>query len=852
MGLTWMRGIGTCVTFMPFLMHRPGRQDRIIQAMFCKRFLWFARRGSALLGLAGLIVTGVLFYRLDFSEEALRTPGNIIVEDRQGERLGFLPDARGERRLWAPLEEIPPKVRQAFIDAEDQRFYYHPGFDPIAILRAAWSNLREGRVVSGASTLTQQLVRSAYPRPRTYLGKVCEIIRAIKAEWLLSKEQILEQYLNRIPMGNNLVGVRLAAQCYFGKSLVQLEDQEIAMLAALPKAPGRLNPYRQPQDRLLARRNWVLQRMNEMGDLSSLNLAQALEKPVAVRPIRFDTKAPHLVHAISKKRPESAGEQKIRTTLAMALQEKVESVLRSHQMDLMSHGATQAAAMVVSNRNMAVLAYVGSIEYSEKNLGYNNGLTALRSPGSALKPFLYAMALDAGYSAATLLEDTRRHYRAPQGEYYPRNFDQREYGPITIRQALGNSLNLSAIRMIDLTGVKPFYSLLKSIHLLDHTDKGPEFFGLGLAIGNPEVTLENLVAAYAMLASGGKWRPLRFLREEPVDPGIEILQPETSFIITDILSDPGARSLTFGGIADLNFPYRIAFKTGTSTHYRDCWIIGYTPDYTVGVWAGNFDGSPMEELGGALGAGPLFSEIFQAIYPKKSQPEPFEPPSGVCQIAVCSHSGMLPTPYCPLQRKEWFPVESTPLRSCTFHTRDTLYHELNPTYAGWLYDRIARGQTTPYRLQGNPGLLLANEMEGPDPSSPAHPEVTSPNLPAPSSPAPIPAPSTPSGISSSPIRIGEASGISNSGSPSPGTVRILYPLEGDCFLLDHRRYEPQVIRLEARVDGSLETVTWFLDGMEYAQTGPPYRIPFELVRGEHILMAVVPGGSGDQIRFRVE
>ncbi len=402
-----------------------------------------------------IITTGLFFLFLlvaillivEFRIEDLVLKDNIIVMDRSGRVLQTLPDGHGERHEWVPIDSIPDCLIHAFIATEDERFYYHPGFDPVAILRAAFSNVRQGRIVSGASTLTQQMVRLVYPRPRTFSGKIIEISRAVKAEWYLSKQEILEQYLNRVPLGNNLMGVGIASQVYFRKPLSALTITEAATLAALPKAPGRLSPYRSDNHRLIERRNWVLRRMGKLGNITEQESRLCQAEPLKAAPKQFSFEAPHLVNLLIERGLTEGASSTIQTTLDSQIQTRLQTILLSHRLRLLESGATQAAAMVVGNRYNEVLALAGSLEYSEEGLGFNNGVKALRSPGSALKPFLYGLALEQGYTAATLLEDTRRRYRSARGEYYPRNFNREEYGPTTVRTALGNSLNLSAVRM---------------------------------------------------------------------------------------------------------------------------------------------------------------------------------------------------------------------------------------------------------------------------------------------------------------------------------------------------------------------------------------------------------------------
>src|SRR5574341_1088679 len=468
-----------------------------------------------------------------FLSKAALTGLGTVFTDRYGKELRFLPDVKGERARWVPLAGIPVTVRNAFIAAEDERFYRHHGFDAIAILRALWSNVTKGRVVSGASTISQQVVRLVYssqleppltqPSPlrgedkgegarRTYRNKLIEIIRSIKMERVLSKDEILEQYLNRVPMGNNLVGVETAARAYFGVSVNNLSASDAALLASLPKAPGMLNPYGSGYPRLLERRNWVLGRMEALGLMSHDKYLTAKDEQPRLRKLNFVSAAPHVIDMLQKQSVEGG---RIKTTIDLDLQTRVQQILASHADRLKYREATQAAAIVIHNPTMEVLAAAGSIAHSEKNDGFNIGVLAQRSAGSTLKPFLYALAIESGETVSTLIEDTERTYRSREGQYSPLNFDRKEYGPVKMRAALGNSLNLSAVKMLQRVGEERFYDMLVRLDLINHPERGPEHYGLGMAIGNPEVSPEQLATAYAMLANYGIYCEVKYGSAQP-------------------------------------------------------------------------------------------------------------------------------------------------------------------------------------------------------------------------------------------------------------------------------------------------------------------------------------------------
>ncbi len=813
-----------------------------------------------------ILVVAVSLYRsVEFdpsllSKDLSQGRGTIFT-DRFGRELRFIPDLRGERARWVPIAEIPATVTNAFIAAEDKRFYQHHGFDPAAIARAAWNNLAKGKIASGASTISQQVVRLSYSdaadgsiksgKKRQYRDKLIEIVRSIKMERIFSKREILEQYLNRVPMGNNLTGVGTAARAYFGMPLGNLSISEAALLASLPKAPGILNPYGSGYDRLIERRNWVLARMEKLGYISRDQYLLAREEKNRLRKLEFVSAAPHVVDMLLKE--GAAGKGRVRTTIDLDLQQRVQEILASHAERLRHRGATQAAAIVIHNPSMDVLASAGSIEYSDRNGGFNNGVQAFRSAGSALKPFLYALAVESGETVATLLSDTEQKFRSREGQYSPLNFDRKEYGPVTMRSALGNSLNLSAVKMLDRLGEDRFYEMLSRLNLINHPEHGPEHYGLGMAIGNPEVSPEQLAAAFAMFANRGVYRPVHYVfenREKRKTDARYLILPQTAYIITDILSDPTARILTFNRSRLMtDFPFKVAIKTGTSTFYRDLWAVGYTPDYTVAVWVGNFDGSPTNNLSGSSAAVPIFADIMTWLY-RQSDPTPFRRPKGIEHVTVCGYSGMKPSPYCDHTVEELFIAGTEPRTVCTFHTADSRRHELAPAYAGWLYDKNRRDSAGRFKLSGfgnNLSAVFQDPWEGVNQDR--EPGVRTRNAflsISKKTTDSIPPQQTH-------YRIGETSPASpvTVSDTAGAEVKIIYPLDHDSFVVN--QYENnQMIKLQAIVGRPVAYVDWYMNGSLYKRTGPPYQAYWPLEKGRYRITAVTPSNRGDSVGVTVE
>ncbi|HTZ16982.1 MAG TPA: penicillin-binding protein 1C [Dissulfurispiraceae bacterium] len=770
-----------------------------------------------------------------FSNEDLEVKDNLIFTDRSGEMLRFLPDANGLRHLRVRADEVPDHVKKAFVAIEDERFYSHSGVDMRAVLRALKDNLFHGSVVSGASTITQQTARLIHPHPRTLGGKLIEMFMSGELEKKLTKDAILEQYLNRVPLGPGIAGIGLAARIYFDRKPADLSIAQAALLAALPKAPGYYNPYGINRDKLLERKNIVLSKMLSLSFISKEQYDTAKAEELLFKPRAGSPNfAPHVIELLKARTKPEFGIHK--TTLDLSLQQDIEKVLQSHKRGLVAKGAHQAAVMVVRNSTMEVLASVGSIAYSETDGGFNNGTTVRRSAGSTLKPFLYAAAIENGYTASSLLEDVIRQYKTPYGFYSPDNFDQHQYGPVTMRTALGNSLNISSVKLLEAIRVEEGYDLMRQLRLMPDDGRDGADYGLGLAIGNAEVTLEGLANAYAVLANRGRYRPLRYLIDSPREDAEPVFSEQAAYIVTDILSDPSSRLITFGRA--LSFPFKLAVKTGTSTSYRDGWAVGYTPDYTIGVWVGNFEGDPTDHMSGAAGAVPIFKEVIRLLY-GDTPPASFTQPEGLVSIEVCGISGMLPGPKCTHRVRELFIAGTEPRETCSFHRHEEYYHELPAAYAGWLYERERLNAAGSFRLAGFPSELEAVFHQ------PQDPEV--PIFNAPSIRVRYPALKGTHEGSITPKL--EYDNIYSAGSQA-STVRIVYPLPDDRFVIYNAA--ESAIKLESVVTAPVPYVDWFIDGMHIGRTGPPYQLVWELQRGRHNIMAVGPDRRGDSISVTVE
>jgi penicillin-binding protein 1C len=784
---------------------------------------------------------GVLLERASRVDCArLRLAPCRIFYDRSGRILRFAPNAASERHLWVDLGEIPECVQNAFLAAEDKRFYEHHGVDFRAIARALKDNVAHRRVVSGASTITQQLVRMAYPKAHRGLREKCiEALMAMRLDAALGKDEILALYLNRVPLGNNLYGVEAASLFYFGKPCRSCSTAEAAVLASLPKAPSALRPNGKNRARLLARKDWVLSRMRLRGLLGDGELREETARPIFFQELHFPMEAPHAVDALAADAEREGRTGAFHTTIDLDLQERLDAILLSHRARLLNHGASQAAAVILDNADVSVLALTGSLDYSARDGGYNNGALALRSPGSALKPFLYALALDGDYTAASILEDVPARYSFAGGIYRPLNFDRKTHGPVMVRDALANSLNLPAVRLLSRIGCNRFYTVLDQLGLINDPGKGPDQYGLGMVVGNAEVNLLELAGAYAALATGGVHHAPRLLSDAPLNAGRRAFSPQAAWIVTSILSEPASRAIVFGGSRGMTPPYHVAIKTGTSSDYRDCWVAAYTPRFTAVVWVGNFNGRPMEGVTGSGGAAPILADILAELH-RLGPPPAFEPPEGVVQHRICSFSGMKPHAGCPHTKEEWFIEGTEPREPCTYHRERDEYHEIPVRYAGWLAERHQKGIEGRLRISGfDDNLDKAFEASLP-------PKENDSEIPpqAASGPAMIAhesAPSTP------------PAGVAMRRGADRPPLSIASPRDGSRYLKEGANSSGNsVIKLSAVCEKPYADIVWFIDGMEYARTGPPYAVDWPMERGRHRIAAVGPEGLGSAVEIDVQ
>jgi penicillin-binding protein 1C len=642
---------------------------------------------------------------------------SLRVTDRNGVLLRDVRTGDGKRARRLTLQAFGERVPRAVIAAEDKRFYSHAGVDALALARAAWDSAREGRVASGASTLTQQLARTLVHAPRTTKAKLEVMALALRLEAAYSKEQILEAYLNEIEFGPNVRGAEAAAELYFGKPCSELSLAEAAAIASIPRGPTIYDPTRRPEQ-LRKRRDRVLDRIEDAGLATREEVARAKGEPIVLAPRFSPSAAPHLVAALLAGRlgPVPAPEGgELRTSIVAELQTEATVAARRTIDALGEQGVTAASVVVLDNISGEILAYVGSPDATDvARLGGNDGVLALRQPGSALKPFVYELGMERlGLLPSSMLPDIELSFPGPDGaSFRPRNYDGTFHGPVLLRDALGSSFNIPAVHVAERLGSAAVLERLRALGFAS-LDREAEHYGLALALGDGEVRLLDLANAYATLARGGLARPVVATAGGGASGEAErVLDERAAYLVTHVLTDPSARLASFGDDSVLELPFEVAAKTGTSKGYRDNVTVGYTPEVTVAVWVGNFDGSPMRGVSGITGAGPLFHEVMRAAA-RLRPPTPFARPEGLADVEVCALSGHRPGADCPHRRMDVVP-EGTELATCEMHRRarvdrltgeragascsprfveERVFEVLPPIYADWA--RAARRPLLP-------------------------------------------------------------------------------------------------------------------------------------------------------------
>ncbi|MBM3602735.1 MAG: penicillin-binding protein 1C [Alphaproteobacteria bacterium] len=571
----------------------------------------------------------------------IRSDANTLqLLDRNGQPLTFSYQDRWNTSDAIALHRVPELLQNAFVQSEDRRFFQHQGVDWIARGSALWDRARRNQATRGASTITEQVVRMIHPRPRTLWSKWMEGLEALALEWSISKPAILEFYLNQVPYAANRHGVVQAARYYFNRDLATLNPKEMLALAVLVRAPSKFDLYaaKIPLEDSIQR---LAETLMTAGQIDAAAVNSLADYPLGLDPSTLAVQAVHFVDYVRDhaQQPPHGDGHRLMTTLDAETQQFVQGLLESRLQSLASRHITQAAALVVDHQNHEILAWVsvGAACGASNNQAPGckiDMVTVPRQPGSALKPFLYAAALEKGWTAATMIEDAPFSNPVGRGIHHFHNYSHSYYGQVSLRSALGNSLNIPALHAINFVTPERY---LTTLYALGFTTlrQGADFYDDGLALGNGEVSLLELVQAYSALANRGVFQPLKlsFDRDQPFTPR-RVYSPEASSLIGHILSDPWARQLEFGRSSVLNLPTQTAVKTGTSTDYRDAWAVGYNHRFVVGVWMGNADYSPTDGITGSLGPALALRGIFNQLT-KNRDPAPLFFSPNLVAMDVC-------------------------------------------------------------------------------------------------------------------------------------------------------------------------------------------------------------------------
>lgn len=773
-----------------------------IRALSTKKRFYIRLMGIAIILFVLVMFLDLVVFPLP-KEMLTRKPAHFIYS-RDGQLLNCFSSSDHFWRKPVRLEEISPALIETVIAYEDKWFYYHPGVNPVSIISAAWSNIKEGKVVRGGSTITMQIARMMEARPRTIGSKVIEICRSFQLEWHFSKDELLEYYFNLVPYGGNIEGVGAATYFYFEKEPLTLSLSEAAILTAIPPSPNNFRPDMNPET-CRKRRDRVLNYLVHNNCIQKEEYTNAVEEEIPLRRFERPFYAPHLSQTLQSDYPENT---ELNTTIDFNKQLLCERLAHRHYLACKSKGINNLAVVVLDNTSGELLAAVGSPDFTDvANGGQINGTISLRSPGSALKPFAYALGFDKGLlTSSTMLEDIPVSYSG----YSPENYDEEYHGLVSVHTALVQSLNVPAVNLCAQVGLKDYYTLLRNGGISSLNRKYYEY-GLPLVLGACEVSLLELSNLYSTLGRQGEYLPVTILSESSKRASKRILSAEACYLTTNILSNLGQPSLPSSWEFTKDVP-TVAWKTGTSYGRKDAWAIGYNPDYTIGVWVGNFSAEGSPYLVGAETAAPLMLSIFHELTAGE-EIKWFEMPPELETRTVCAVSGMLPTEHCQTTREELYIYGVSPASRCTVHKPvlvdtqtgcmlcpacsfgahiDTLVIEnWSVKLSSWL---LRQGQSTPLPKH-NPACMALAQKEAPVIHSP------------------------------------EKNGVYELRNSSP--------------------LEFQKLRFKASVSLTSSDIHWFLDDTWYATTKADEQLFYLPEKGKHTLLCMDDFGRSSEISFVV-
>ena len=661
------------------------------------------RRGLLQAGVAAAVLAaltlGIATYRglREFPQDIAIVSGTARksqVLARDGMPLSYTRENMWNTSDLVPLATVPALLQRAFIVAEDQHFYEHHGIDWTARFAAAWQDLRAGAVVRGASSITEQTVRILHPRPRNLWSRWLESIEAARLESRFSKSQILTFYLNQVPYAERRRGVVQAARLYFDRGLDTLSPAEQLALAVLVRSPTGMD-LRRNEPRALRAIEQLADRLLQRGDLTQVQREQVRADRLALETVNGTLDASHFVsHALAGSDRQTIPDQ-IRTTLDPNYQLTAQRILDAALMRLAKRNVKDGAVLVIDHRRNEIQAWV----VGRRSAGGYDAVLTPRQPGSTMKPLLYALALEQGWTAATLIDDSELAESIGSGQHTFHNYSHVHYGPLRLREALGNSLNIPAVKTLKFVGQSRFLERLQRIGITSLAQH-PDFYGDGLALGNGEVSLYEMAQAYTVLARQGRYLPLTILSED-AEPraDVRIFTPEIATLIGNILADPDARALEFG--RGLQFPVETAIKTGTSTDYRDAWAIAFDYRHTIAVWMGNLDGSATSGVTGAVGPAMVLRTLFSELN-RDQDTHDLALSRALVQAKICRRDGLLADEACA-STTEWFVPGTVPARSGGPPTAGVQYRVLQPTVGL----QVAQDPRIPPELEALPMQVAA-------------------------------------------------------------------------------------------------------------------------------------------------
>lgn len=736
----------------------------------------------------------------------LEVPCSRVVEYEDGTPMSVFLSPDDKWRVRVSLDDVDPHFVKALIAYEDERFYGHNGVDPVAVCRAAYHNVASGEIVSGASTITMQLVKMLEPRPRTFSSKAVEALRAMQLELFLSKKEVLENYLTYAPYGKNLEGVEAASLAFFGHRARELSSFEIAYLLGVPQNPNQRFPDPAHEKRMEKIVKKIADRLQRDKVFTAEQAARAKSRkvPISIKP--FPRRNLHTGYFLLNK----SDDQKVRSTINKNVQETVENVLDSYQREMEEMGIHNASVIVIDNKDNSVAAAAGNFDFFDyKHDGQVPGFLAPRSPGSAMKPFIYAMAIDRGLALPSfLVADVPVNYAG----YEPVNYGRRFRGLVSLDDALAKSLNIPFVNLLSKVGMEEYLCFLREGGLTTLLDE-PGYYGLSIAIGGLEVRPVELAGLYAMVSRGGTYMDVAWTARQKRKKPVRLLSAGSCFLARQALRKrerpdfPGARLST-------ELSPQVFWKTGTSAFHKDAWAVGGNMKYTAAVWLGNFDGTPSRYLVGSERAGPILFDVLEGTQSARSEEKYEKRPEDLIEVKVCSWSGHIATPNCPHTKTVFAPRESLPYKKCPFHVK-------------YMVDRVTGMRTDMICAKGRPAETRVFTVL---PAS-VRRWISDANLQAPALPPFGPA----------------CRRSSTTGGPkiiSPRHDAVFFMVPG----LDPDRQE---IVMKAEAGPAVSELYWFVDGKFLSQSPSHERMWIRPSPGEHRILVMDEAGQSDSVSIRI-